>query len=251
MQRKQWLKSGTAFALGASLAAGIVFLTTRLGKELQDGGGERLRRQAGERFEQTREVVNRVAQDAGVRLEQVRERLNARLEEGRLTDASYVAAEVSDLVQQAKSIAEEAGNHGQEASARLGASESLGHEARRQEPGAEQAVDLDELIASIIPASQGDNGAVTSASAAEMPAVSTGMKVVAFDGTDVGRVKALREDGFVLSRPRGEDLLAPLDSVYKVEGTLVYLRFEINQLHRQGWESLPSETSGASDESGA
>jgi ElaB/YqjD/DUF883 family membrane-anchored ribosome-binding protein len=365
--RQQWTKSGAAFALGAVLAAVAAYGFSRLNRQLQDGGGEQLRQQAGqklsqtrsavehtahvagERLEQTREVVgqkaqnlgarvsetapeivsrvgqtaqnlgarvsetapeivNRVsqtvgqtAQAVGERVEQVRERLSTKADEAAAAK-SEIDAQVSDLAQQASSVAAEAGSQAreqvdriveqiesgagdqveqaqnagekareqvdrivskldtgvgdavekveevsEEASVRLGASESLGHEARRPEPGAEQAVDVADMIAAIVPGveSDGDQGLVSvDAPVTEVPAVSIGMKVVAFDGTDIGRIKDVREDGFVLSRPRGGDLLAPLDSVYKVEDTLVYLRIKANQVARQGWETVSGTVSG-------
>ncbi len=66
--------------------------------------------------------------------------------------------------------------------------------------------------------------------------VSNGMKVVAFDGTDIGRVQEVREEVFVLDRPRGADLLVPMDQVARIEGTVVYLRIEVGQVTKMGWE---------------
>jgi hypothetical protein len=66
--------------------------------------------------------------------------------------------------------------------------------------------------------------------------VSDGMKVVAFDGTDIGRVQEVREEVFVLDRPRGADLLVPMDQVARIEGTVVYLRVETGQVSKMGWE---------------
>ncbi len=152
----------------------------------------------------------------------------------------------------ARDAAGQIGEAVEDASARLGASESLGHEARRPEVGAEQALDLEELIASIL--SEGDNGSLTPGRAETCGQGNTrgeqrheGRRLRR-DRRRPGQGRA--RDGFVLSRPRGEDMLAPFDSVYKVEGTLVYLRFELNQLHRQGWESLPPDASGSPDASG-
>jgi hypothetical protein len=66
--------------------------------------------------------------------------------------------------------------------------------------------------------------------------VSDGMKVVAFDGTDIGRVQEVREEVFVLDRPRGADLLVPMDQVARIEGTVVYLRVEVGQVSKMGWQ---------------
>ncbi len=66
--------------------------------------------------------------------------------------------------------------------------------------------------------------------------LSNGMKVVAFDGTDIGRVQEVREDMFVLDRPRGADLLVPLTEVARIEGTVAYLRIEVGQVAKMGWE---------------
>jgi len=230
--------------------------------------GARVSETAPELVSRVGQTVGQTAQVVGERLEHARERLSTKLDEAAASKAE-IDAQVSDLAQQASSVAQEAGSQArdqvdriveqietgaghaaaqveavaedaaEEVSTRLGASESLGHEARRREPGAEQAVDVAELIASVVPGIETEGEAA--AASADTWTLSSGMKVVAFDGTDIGRVKDVREDGFVLSRPRGSDLLAPPDSVYKVEDTLVYLRIKANQVARQGWESLPAE----------
>jgi hypothetical protein len=71
--------------------------------------------------------------------------------------------------------------------------------------------------------------------------VSDGMKVVAFDGTDIGRVQEVREEVFVLDRPRGADLLVPMDQVARIEGTVVYLRIETGQVSKMGWEKAGTD----------
>ena len=230
--------------------------------------GARVSETAPELVSRVGQTVGQTAQVVGERLEHARERLSTKLDEAAASKAE-IDAQVSDLAQQASSVAQQAGSQAreqvdriveqietgisdaagqveavakdapEEVSTRLGASESLGHEARRREPGAEQAVDVAEIIAEIVPDVE------TTGEAAAAAALSSGMKVVAIDGTDIGRVKDVREDGFVLSRPRGADLLAPLDGVYKVEDTLVYLRIKANQVARQGWESLPTEEANA------
>ena len=68
-----------------------------------------------------------------------------------------------------------------------------------------------------------------------MPKVSTGMKVVGLDGVDLGRVKTLQDDRFVMNRQKGPDLVVPLDSCMEVEGTVVRLRIRANRLNSQGW----------------
>ena len=79
------------------------------------------------------------------------------------------------------------------------------------------------------------NDAVVEKEAGEL-SVSDGMKVVAFDGTDIGRVQETREDVFVLDRPRGADLLVPKDQVARIEGTVIYLRVEADRVTKMGWE---------------
>jgi hypothetical protein len=66
--------------------------------------------------------------------------------------------------------------------------------------------------------------------------LSNGMKVVAFDGTDIGRVQEVREVVFVLDRPKGPDLLVPLTEVARIEGTVAYLRIDVGQVSKMGWE---------------
>lgn len=67
--------------------------------------------------------------------------------------------------------------------------------------------------------------------------LSNGMKVVAFDGAEIGRVQEVREDVFVLNRPRGADLLVPLTEIARIEGTVAHLRIEIGQVAKIGWET--------------
>lgn len=254
-----------AQTLGARVSETAPEIVSRVGQTAQNLG-TRVSETAPEIVNRVGQTVGQTAQAVGERVEQVRERLGAKVDEAAVAK-SEIDAQVSDLAQQASSVAAEAGSQAREqvdriveqiesgagdavekveevaedASVRLGASESLGHEARRLEPGAEQAVDVADMIADIVPGieSAGEQGLVSAdVPVTEVPSVSEGMKVVAFDGVDIGRIKDVREDGFVLSRPRGSDLLAPLDSVYKVEDTLVYLRIKANQVARQGWESL-------------
>lgn len=71
--------------------------------------------------------------------------------------------------------------------------------------------------------------------------LSDGMKVVAFDGTDIGRVQEVREDVFVLDRPKGKDLLVPLTEVARIEGTVAYLRVEADRVTKMGWEKAGDE----------
>jgi hypothetical protein len=67
--------------------------------------------------------------------------------------------------------------------------------------------------------------------------LSNGMKIVAFDGTDIGRVQEVREEVFVLDRPKGPDLLVPLTEVARIEGTVAYLRIDVGQVPKMGWEN--------------
>lgn len=76
---------------------------------------------------------------------------------------------------------------------------------------------------------------------ANIPNLSEGMKVVDFEGVDIGRVKVVEDDTFILSRPKGDDLRVPKDAGLRVEGTLLYLRTDANQVHRQGWEAIPAD----------
>jgi hypothetical protein len=76
---------------------------------------------------------------------------------------------------------------------------------------------------------------------ADVPKLSDGMKVVDFDGVDIGRVKSVEEGTFILSRPKGDDLRVPRDAALRVEGTILYLRTDANQVHRQGWEAIPTD----------
>ncbi len=69
-----------------------------------------------------------------------------------------------------------------------------------------------------------------------MPNISTGMKVVGVNGHNVGRVKGVEEDFFVLDRPKAADLAVPFDACMKVEGDVVWLRVEATEVYHQGWQ---------------
>jgi hypothetical protein len=107
-----------------------------------------------------------------------------------------------------------------------------------EKPKAEAASDLDKDTQAAINEAAEEARRVEDEAleAAQKLGLSNGMKVVAFDGTDLGRVQEVRERGFVLDRPKGSDLLVPLTEVARIEGTVAYLRIDVGQLTKMGWD---------------
>ncbi len=69
-----------------------------------------------------------------------------------------------------------------------------------------------------------------------MPNVTRGMKVVGVHGRNIGRVKAVADNHFILNRPKSPDLAVPMDACMRVEGDVVWLRVKSTEVHRQGWD---------------
>lgn len=114
----------------------------------------------------------------------------------------------------------------------------LNQEARQKPAPEEAGSGLDEDTRAAIDAAVGQLEQVQEEAQeqARELGLSNGMKVVAFDGTDIGRVQEVREDVFVLDRPKGSDLLVPLTEVARIEGTVAYLRIDTGQVTKMGWE---------------
>ena len=76
--------------------------------------------------------------------------------------------------------------------------------------------------------------------------IRAGMKVVGSDGIDTGRVKAARENDFVLDRPQGPDMYVPYDACWKItDGSVVVLRIPIDVLTHQGWQTADDRAASA------
>jgi hypothetical protein len=65
-----------------------------------------------------------------------------------------------------------------------------------------------------------------------------GMQVIGLEGSNVGRVKKMGENHFILDRPKAPDIFVPMDAVLEVRnGSQVVLRIPSTLVHLQGWHT--------------
>lgn len=140
--------------------------------------------------------------------------------------------EVAERGQQVAESARSTVQQSEGSSSRSGSASSSSGQSATSSGGNDLDYRVDDVLA-------GMTQRQTESQVADLPNISEGMKVVDFDGVDIGRVKAIESDTFVLSRPKGDDLRVPKNAGLRVEGTILYLRTDANQVHRQGWESVP------------
>jgi hypothetical protein len=156
--------------------------------------------------------------------------------------AGQAGERVGQVVQQVRSRAEQgapdqAGQEVQAAKLRLSDPTSPAREITIGEAPKPATVESDLTEDTRTAIDEVVNETARAAQQGEKLVLSNGMKVVAFDGTDIGRVQEVREDVFVLDRPKGSDLLVPMDQVARIEGTVAYLRIDVGQLPKMGWDN--------------
>ncbi|HEX5504031.1 MAG TPA: DUF2171 domain-containing protein [Thermomicrobiales bacterium] len=77
---------------------------------------------------------------------------------------------------------------------------------------------------------------------ASMPQdVVVGMKVVGANGDDVGTVKAVRADDFLVDRSMQRDIYVPKDAVRDVTANTIALAIPADQVDNMNWQN-PSMT---------
>jgi hypothetical protein len=89
-------------------------------------------------------------------------------------------------------------------------------------------------------------GEILRASSPGAAQIEVGMDVLGVDGENVGRVKEVRSDDFLLARPMARDLYVPFQFVLSVPDsgekptrpTEVLLTVSAAQLDRQGWQHV-------------
>jgi hypothetical protein len=69
--------------------------------------------------------------------------------------------------------------------------------------------------------------------------VQTGMRVVGANGSDIGTVKEVRSNDFLLDRSMQRDLYVPFDAVNSVSDDTVVLNVNSDQVGSLGWPSPP------------
>lgn len=62
-----------------------------------------------------------------------------------------------------------------------------------------------------------------------------GMEVMSADGLTLGKIRGIRQDDFLLDRLMARDLSGPTGAIQKVQGNLVMLNVDANQIDNQGW----------------
>jgi hypothetical protein len=71
--------------------------------------------------------------------------------------------------------------------------------------------------------------------------IRTGMNVLGADMSEVGTVKEVRNNDFLLNRPMHRDVYVPFSAVQNVSGNQVILNVLSNQVDNMNWPS-PSLT---------
>jgi hypothetical protein len=73
------------------------------------------------------------------------------------------------------------------------------------------------------------------------PQVKVGMQVVGSDASNVGTVKEVRNNDFLVNIPMQRDVYVPYNAVQNVTGNTVALNIPSNQVNNMGWPN-PSIT---------
>lgn len=67
------------------------------------------------------------------------------------------------------------------------------------------------------------------------PQVNVGMQVVGTDGGNIGTVKEVRDNDFLVNIPKHRDVYVPYNAVQNVTGNTVALNIPSNQINNMGW----------------
>jgi hypothetical protein len=73
------------------------------------------------------------------------------------------------------------------------------------------------------------------------PQITVGMQVVGTDGGNIGTVKEVRNNDFLVNIPMHRDVYVPYNAVQNVTGNTVALNIPSNQINNMGWPN-PSLT---------
>ena len=71
------------------------------------------------------------------------------------------------------------------------------------------------------------------------PAVKAGMRVVGSDGGDVGTVKEVRANDFLIDRPMRRDIYAPFDAIREVSADSIILNIPADAVDKTDWPRPP------------
>lgn len=67
------------------------------------------------------------------------------------------------------------------------------------------------------------------------PSVRVGMHVVGADGKEVGTIKEVRANDFLINRPMRRDVYAPFDAIQNVNGDRVTLNVSSDKVDNMNW----------------
>ena len=67
------------------------------------------------------------------------------------------------------------------------------------------------------------------------PQIEVGMQVVGSDVENIGRVKEVRSDDFLVDIPMRRDLYVPLSSIRGVTGNQIMLNITADRIHSMNW----------------
>ena len=67
------------------------------------------------------------------------------------------------------------------------------------------------------------------------PQVNVGMQVVGTDGGNIGTVKEVRDNDFLVNIPMHRDVYVPYNAIQNVTGNTVALNIPSNQVNNMGW----------------
>jgi hypothetical protein len=70
-------------------------------------------------------------------------------------------------------------------------------------------------------------------------ALTRGMSVIGSDGEEIGKVKHLRTDDFLVDRRFDRDVFVPFTAIKDVSDGRVQLTVESKQAGKMGWENPP------------
>lgn len=76
-------------------------------------------------------------------------------------------------------------------------------------------------------------------SATGRPQILQGMQVIGSDGGNIGSVKEVRQNDFLIDRALQRDIYAPFDAVVEVQESRVRLNVPADQIDDMGWQSPP------------
>ena len=67
------------------------------------------------------------------------------------------------------------------------------------------------------------------------PQIEVGMQVVGSDVENIGRIKEVRSDDFLVDIPMRRELYVPLSAVRSITGNQIMLKITADRIHSMNW----------------